>query len=67
MITKGKNYIIIQKLKMIKRVMNNKSKDSLFHEFGIPRETICSWMKEEKLCSSIDSLVDRHRDAKKEG
>lgn len=45
--------------------MTSKSKDSLFHEFGIQGGTICSRMKEDKLCSPIDSLED-DRDAKEE-
>lgn len=45
--------------------MTNKSKDSLFHGFGIPGGTICSWMKEDKLYSPTDSSED-DRDAKEE-
>jgi hypothetical protein len=50
---------------MIKIVTTSKSKESLFHEFGIPGGTICSWMKEDKLCLPIHSLED-NRDAKEE-
>jgi hypothetical protein len=45
--SKRKNYKIIEKLKSIKRVKNADSKASLFHECGIPEQTIHDWMKEE--------------------
>jgi hypothetical protein len=50
---------------MIKIIMTSKSKDSLFHELETPEGTIFIWMKEDKLCSSVDSLED-DRNAKEE-
>jgi transposase-like protein len=57
--TKIKNYTTVEKLKIIERVKNGKSKASLFCEHGVPEGTIRSWMKEEnKLRSLVDSIED---------
>jgi hypothetical protein len=42
MMTKRRNYTITEKLKIIERVKNGKSKASLFHQCKIPEGTICT-------------------------
>jgi hypothetical protein len=59
MMTRRKNFRIIKKLKIIKRVKNGKLKDRLFCECGILEGTVCCWLKEEnKLHSFVDSIED---------
>jgi hypothetical protein len=48
----------VEKLKIIERVKNGESKACLFRERGIPEGTIRCWMKEEKLRSFVDSIVE---------
>jgi hypothetical protein len=38
---KQNNYEILEILTIIEKVKNDKSKASLFHEYGIPEGTIC--------------------------
>jgi hypothetical protein len=49
---------MIEKLKIIEGVKNREPKASLFRKFGIPEVTTCSWMKENKLRSFVDSVED---------
>jgi hypothetical protein len=47
MMTKRKNYTVIEKLKISKRVRTGESEATLFCEFGIPKGTIHGWVKKE--------------------
>ena len=49
-----------EKCKVLKDLENGRSKKDVSEKYGIPRNTICKWLKnKEKICSDLEKSSTR--------